>query len=265
MMVQSAAETVTTSSSKNQFAGRLRHKVTIVTGAAGGIGAAIARRFAAEGARLVLADRDQERAKAVAASLPSRAQTEALVQAFDVSDEKAVGSCVDAVLKRFGRLDGIVNNAGSMAFKPMIDWTRGDWEKTLGIDLLGAAFFSSQALRHMSEGGAIVNIASIHALRTTPEVAPYAAAKAALLSLTRSTAIEGKARGIRANAILPGAIDTPMLWENPNVKAGIEKIDPSDVGSAEDVANAALYLISDEARFVSGASLVVDGGRTIRL
>jgi NAD(P)-dependent dehydrogenase (short-subunit alcohol dehydrogenase family) len=100
---------------------------------------------------------------------------------------------------------------------------------------------------------------------TTPLVAPYAAAKAAMLSLTRSAAIEGRERGIRANALLPGAVDTPMLWENPNIKSGAEKIDPADVGKPEDIAAAAAFLASDEARFVTGAALAVDGGRLARL
>ncbi len=113
----------------------------------------------------------------------------------------------------------------------------------------------------MKPGGAIVNVSSIHAIETEPMVAPYAAAKAAVLSLTRSAAIEGKPKGIRVNAILPGAIDTPMLWDNPNVKSGIEKINKDDVGKPEDIANAIAYLSSDEACFIQGAMLRVDGGR----
>jgi NAD(P)-dependent dehydrogenase (short-subunit alcohol dehydrogenase family) len=243
----------------------LQDKVAIITGAAGGIGEATVRRIAAEGARVVLVDLDGERASAIAASLPSPCPAGALVQVCDVGDEKAVTACVAATLERFKRLDAIINNAGAVSFKPLTDWAGQEWERLLRVDLLGAAFFTGEALKHMNEGGAIVNVASIHALMTTAEVAPYAAAKAALLSLTRSTAIEGKPRRIRANAILPGAIDTPMLWNNPNVKAGVEKIDKTDIGAPEDIANAALFLISDEARFINGTSLVVDGGRTIRL
>ena len=111
----------------------------------------------------------------------------------------------------------------------------------------------------------MVNVASVHALMTTPLVAPYAAAKAALLSLTRSTAIEGRPRGLRANAIVPGAIDTPMLWSNPNLASGAETLAPEDVGSPADVAAAALFLASDEARFITGSSLEVSGGRLARL
>ena len=113
----------------------------------------------------------------------------------------------------------------------------------------------------MKPGGSIVNVSSIHAVETQPLVAPYAAAKAAVLSLTRSSALEGKS----INAVLPGAIDTPMLWENPNVKSGAEKIDRADVGKPEDVAMTIAYLASSEAAFVQGAEVRVDGGRLARL
>lgn len=117
----------------------------------------------------------------------------------------------------------------------------------------------------MRPGGAIVNVASVHAFETTPLVASYAAAKAALLSLTRSAAIEGKPKGLRANAVVPGAIDTAMLHHNPNLKSGAERLDPADVGCPEDVASAVAFLCSDEAAFVTGAALAVDGGRLARL
>jgi NAD(P)-dependent dehydrogenase (short-subunit alcohol dehydrogenase family) len=148
-----------------------------------------------------------------------------------------------------------------MMFKPISELTGQDWNRVLGVDLLGAFFFIKHAFRVMQHGGAIVNVASIHAVATEPLVAPYAAAKTALLSLTRSASLEGKPKGIRVNAVLPGAIDTPMLWSNPNVKSGVEKIDPSDVGKPEDVAAAIAFLASNEAPFIQGASLRVDGSR----
>src|SRR4051794_14764115 len=117
----------------------------------------------------------------------------------------------------------------------------------------------------MKSGGAIVNVSSIHAEETEPLVAPYAAAKTALLSLTRSAALEGKPKGIRVNAVLPGAIDTPMLWDNPNVRSGAEVIDKTRVGSPDDVAAAIAFLAGDDAGFVDGAGLRVDGGRLVRL
>ncbi|MGL4312440.1 MAG: SDR family NAD(P)-dependent oxidoreductase, partial [Sphingomonas sp.] len=168
-----------------------------------------------------------------------------------------------------GSLDIIVNNAGLMTFDTLGDWSMADWLKVLHVDLLGGAFFTKAAFHHMGQpsgkGGVIVNIASIHAVMTSANAAPYAAAKAALVSLTRTTSIEGRAHGIRANAVLPGAIDTPMLWANPNVKSGAEKIDPADVGKPEDIAAAVAFLASDDARFITGTTLAVDGGRLARL
>lgn len=245
--------------------GRFAGKVAIITGAARGIGAAIAGRLALEGARVAIADlrmdAAQERASVIVAG-----GAEALALACDVSDEAQVVRCVADTLARFGRLDVIVNNAGLMTFNGLADWTSDDWLKVLKVDLIGAAMFIREAFRHMGgEGGAIVNVASIHALQTSANAAPYAAAKAGLLSLTRTTSIEGKDRRIRANAVLPGAVDTPMLWDNPNVKSGAETIDRRDVGSPEDIAGAVAYLASDDARYVTGTTLVVDGGRLAKL
>ena len=148
----------------------------------------------------------------------------------NVSVEADVQAAVKTAIDHFGHLDIVVNNAGLMSFKPIEEQTEEDWTRIIKVDLLGAFFFIKHSFLNMKPGGAIINVARIHAIETEPLVAPYAAAKAALVSLTRSAALEGKPKGIRVNAILPGAIDTPMLWDNPNVKAGVEKINPADVG-----------------------------------
>jgi NAD(P)-dependent dehydrogenase (short-subunit alcohol dehydrogenase family) len=242
-----------------------RDKVAIVTGAASGIGLATALRLGVSGAKVVIADIDGKHADAAARKVTDAGAPGAWATACDVSEEAQVIATVQGTLDHFGRWDILVNNAGLMIFKPLEEHDEADWLRVLHVDLLGAFFFTKQAFSAMTSGGSIVNVSSIHAEETTPLVSSYAAAKAALLSLTRSAAIEGKARGIRVNAVLPGAVDTPMLWNNPNIKSGLETINAVDVGKPEDVADAIAYLASDAAGFVAGAMVRVDGGRLARL
>jgi NAD(P)-dependent dehydrogenase (short-subunit alcohol dehydrogenase family) len=244
----------------------LDKKTAIVTGAAGGIGLAIARRLLGDGANVVLADLDEQRLADAGTDLARDADPARIaVVRCDVSVEAEVANAVDTAVQKFGGIDIVINNAGLMVFKPLEEQTGEDWTRILNVDLVGAFYFIKQAFLRMPAGGAIVNVGSIHAIETEPMVSSYAAAKAALLSLTRSAALEGKPKGIRVNAVLPGAIDTPMLWDNPNVRSGIEIVAKADVGQPEDVAAAVAFLASDDARFVQGASLLVDGGRLARL
>lgn len=236
----------------------------IVTGGLGGIGHATARRFAAEGASIMIVDIREDGGEG-AEVLKQLGAANSLAIACDIADETAVAAAVDTALAHFGRLDVVVNVAGRMLYKPLAETAAADWRSVLDVNLVGAANFTSQALRHMSPGGAIVNVASVHAVQTSALVATYAAAKSALISLTRTTAIEGKAKSIRANAVLPGAIDTDMLWSNPNIASGAEVLADDDIGQPEDVAAAIAFLASHEARFINGASLLVDGGRLARL
>ena len=244
---------------------QLSNKVAIVTGATSGIGLAAATRLAEEGACVAVVSRNADKVARTADDLGRATGSPVVGLVCDVSSELEVEWTVDEVLHRFGGFDVVVNSAGTMSFKRLEEFTFQEWQQVFAVDFFGAVFFIREAMMRMKRGGAIVNVSSIHAEMTTPLVAPYAAAKAAILSLTRSTAIEGADKGIRANAILPGAIDTPMLWSNPNLKSGAEKLDPKVVGQAEDVAAAIAFLASDEARFITGEALRVDGGRLARL
>lgn len=243
----------------------LKGKVVVVTGAASGIGLSTAIHFLSQGARVVFADINLEKLKKAMRDHGLTQEEDILTVKCDVSREESVEELFQLALAKFGYVDSVVNNAGLMIFKPLEQHTHDDWTKILSVDLLGAFFFTRQAFLHMSRGGSIINVSSIHAVETTPMVSSYAAAKAALLSLTRSAAIEGKPKGIRVNAVLPGAIDTPMLWENPNIKSGLEVINESDVGKPENLAAVIAFLASDEAAFVQGASIRVDGGRLAKL
>ena len=244
---------------------RFTEKVAIVTGATSGIGLATSKRLGREGARVVIVARTPKDVQAAAAEVKAAGAPEVLEGICDVAREDQVAATVNNTLQAFGRLDVVVNNAGVMIFKPLEEQTTEDWMKLLSVDLLGAFYFIKQAFLRMNNGGAIVNISSVHAVETTPLVASYAAAKAAMLSLTRSAAIEGKVRRIRVNAVLPGAVDTPMLWQNPNVVSGAEKVEPALVGQPENIAAVIAYLASDDAAFVDGSEMRVDGGRLGRL
>jgi len=240
--------------------GQFEDKVAIVTGASGGIGRAISERLMAEGARVVLVDRRPPILEG-----PADSANFWYAPPTDVGHEDDVAAIFNGAMERFGRIDHVVNNAAVMSFKPIEALTREDWYEVLDVNLLGAAYCIKKAFAAMKPGGSIVNVSSVHAVRTSRLAAPYAAAKAALGSLTRTAAIEGKPKGIRVNAVLPGAVDTPMLWENPNVQSGAEQVDQALVGGPAEIAAAVVFLLSDEASFVNGAALAIDGGRLASL
>jgi len=248
-------------------AGRFRDRVVIITGAMGGIGSATARRFAQEGARLILADIADavgQTGSALAADCKVLGAPDAISVVCDVSQEEQVVHVVARTMRQFGRLDVVVNNAGIMLYKKVRDFSAEEWHRLMGINFMGAVFFTREALKVMKAGSAIVNISSIHAVQTSPLVAPYAAAKAALVSLTRTTAIENRDQGIRANAVMPGAIDTPMLQASPNLASGEEKL-PFPPGRPDEIASVIAFLASDDAAFVTGAAFTADGGRLAQL
>jgi len=234
-------------------------KTILITGAASGIGLATAEYLADKGAQLALIDRNADALEALARRLG------ALALPCDVADEAALKAAYDQALSHYGYVSGLVNVAGIMIYKGLADLTGEDWHRLMSINFYAAAHLTQRAFASMNKGGSLVFVGSIHTHQTSPLVGPYAAAKAALSSLARTASIEGKALGIRANAVLPGAIDTPLLRESPNIKSGAEVIDPADIGQPEDIAAAIAFLLSDEARFVTGTSMVVDGGRLAKL
>ena len=244
---------------------KLAGKVAIITGGTSGVGKATALRFVAEGARVIIVGRNVAHGEDTIAQLEASTPQSAVFVAADVSKSVDVVAIVDAAVARWGRIDILINNAATMTFTPILELSEDDWDHVLDVNLKAAFLLAKHAVPHMPSGGAIINVSSIHARATSAGVVPYAASKGGLEAFTRGLAVELKPRGVRVNAVRLGAIDTPMLWGNPNVQSGVEKIDRSQVGRPEDAAAALLFLATADAAFVTGAVLDVDGGRLAHL
>jgi len=248
---------------------RLDNKVAIVTGAASGIGAGIAERFSEAGAAVVLFDINGEGVLGMERKLRQTGQAFAITG--DVSREEDVKGAVERAVQTFGALDILVNNAGIELPGTVVEMTSSDWDRQLNVNLKGVFLFSKYAIPHLRERrGAIVNISSVHAFASYEGTAAYDASKAGMLGLTRAMALDHGREGIRVNAICPGYIDTPMLISPGPAQAdtatamqqilGVHRL--GRIGTPRDVADAALFLVSDSASFISGSVLVVDGAMT---
>lgn len=246
---------------------RFDKKVVIVTGSTSGIGLATAEAFLAEGAVVTIVGRDREKGRAALEKLEGRgpAGAAAMLVPADLSKADDAKRVVSATVERHGRVDVLVNNAAMMTFAPIAELSEADWDLVMAVNLKAAFLLSQAALAHMSAGSAIVNVSSVHARATGPQVVPYAASKGGLEAFTRGLAMELDSREIRVNAVRPGAVDTPMLWDNPNVRSGQEAVDRSEVGAPEQIASAILFLASPAAGFINGAVLSADGGRLAQL
>jgi NAD(P)-dependent dehydrogenase (short-subunit alcohol dehydrogenase family) len=248
---------------------RLDGKVALVTGAASGIGAACARRFAEEGA--TLASFDLVKPSGAVWEATVRAAPAVYVETGDVRDDSRVAAAVAAVRERLGRIDVLVNAAGVAGGGPVHLIDLAEWDRVMDVNLRGTLLFSRHVIPVMlaQGGGSIVNLASVEGIEGFEGGSAYNASKGAVMILTRNMAIDYGRRGIRVNALCPGFIETPMLsglLENEalaEVAGAIREAHQlGRFGRPEEVANAALFLASDEASFVTGAALPVDGGYT---
>jgi NAD(P)-dependent dehydrogenase (short-subunit alcohol dehydrogenase family) len=243
----------------------LAGRVTLVTGASGGLGRHFARVLQAAGASVALAARRPESVAAEAASLGDRA----LAVALDVTDAGSIAAALDAVEARFGTCDLLVNNAGIAATKPFLDHAPEDWDRVMEVDLRGAFLVAQAAARRMvsaGKPGAIVNIASILGTRVIPGLAGYSAAKAGLLQLTRQMAVELARHRIRVNALAPGYIATDInrgFFETDAGQALVKRIPQRRLGTVEDLTGPLLLLASEAGAHMTGSVITVDGGHTV--
>jgi len=247
---------------------RLEGKVAIITGAASGIGEATARVFAREGASLILADIQDEPGEKLAAGLRDNGTKAAFVRT-DVVKPQDVQAMVTEAIGQYGRLDVIFNNAGieGEMGKPTADCTLENWHRVLDINLTGVFLGMKYGITEMLKtgGGAVINTASVAGLVGFPGIPAYCAAKGGVVQLSRCAALEYARQNIRVNVICPGVIWTPMVsrvtGDTPERRAAFNNFEPvGRLGTAEEVANVALFLASDESSFCTGAPFIVDGG-----
>ena len=251
---------------------RLENKVAFITGAGRGIGQAIAHKMAHEGAMVALAEIDFESAQSAVEELQKEG-CQALAIQTDITHETEVQAAVAQTLERFGRVDILVNNAGKNFYYDATTMSEADWDNAMDVDVKGAWLCCKHILPSMkaANAGSILNIASVHARITAEGHFPYAAAKSALVGLTRNLALDYASYNIRVNAICPGWVRTKLVqgWfdQQPDPKATEDRVLSFQplrrIGTPEEIANFVAFVASDEASFITGAELVIDGGMSI--
>jgi NAD(P)-dependent dehydrogenase (short-subunit alcohol dehydrogenase family) len=244
---------------------RLDGRTALVTGASRGIGRQAALTMAAAGARVVLAARSVEDLGEVAADARRAGAPDAIVAVTDVLDEEAVQAAVATAVDTTGRLDVVVNVAGGQGFTAYVADTRTEgWDKVLGLNLRSVFLGCKAAMAHLPPGGSIVNVASIAGFTASPGLAAYGAAKAGVIALTRTLAVEAAPHGVRVNCLAPGWVRTELtrrMWSDPETsRALVAQIPLGRWADVEELAGPLLLLASDAGSYITGATLVVDGG-----
>lgn len=245
----------------------VKGQVAIVTGSTKGIGLGIAQEFASQGASVVITGRDQKSCDAAAKKIAAKYKVKAIGMACDMGKPDEIKNLVKATVKKFGRLDAFVNNAGIYPFKPLDKLEQAEWDKVLEVNLRGSFFAIKESAAVMKQGGKIVIISSIASLVGFQGLTHYCASKGGVNGLVRAAALELAAKKINVNAVAPGAIETPGtsggMDENAK-KATVAGIPWKRMGKPEDIAHAVAFLCSDKADYITGQVLVVDGGWTIQ-
>lgn len=248
---------------EGKYMGKLDEKVVVITGGVSGIGAASARLFAEEGAKLVLADMNEELGKEFTQELTNEGHDTVFIKA-DVSDQKDVQNIIDTAVETFNKVDVIFNNAGIGWVTPTEELDYSNWKKQVDVDLNGVFLVAQAGIKQFlkqNSGGAIINTASMYGVIGSPGSAAYNAAKGGVINLTRSLGLEYAERNIRVNTLSPGYIDTPILGETDK-KILSSSTPMKRLGKPEEIATAALFLASEDSSFMTGQNLVVDGGYT---
>lgn len=256
---------------------KLDQKIAIITGAGSGIGREIALLYATQGAQVIVADIRQEAAESVVAEITAK-EGKAQALQIDIAQEEQVRSAMAHVIEEHGRIDILVNNAGVSHVGNILETSLEDWERLMSVNTRGVFLCSKYAIERMvaqqPQGGVLVNIASVAGLIAVDRRFPYGASKGAVISMTRSIAMDFVKQGIRANAICPGTVHTPFV-EGFLQRNFAETIDEERqklharqpigrMGRPDEIAAAALYLASEEASFITGSALVIDGGWTAK-
>jgi glucose 1-dehydrogenase len=241
---------------------QFKDKVCLVTGGTSGIGKATCIRFGQEGGKVVVLGRNEEEGQEVVETITSGGGEAMFIRA-DVSETDQIEEAVRKTVERWGKIDVLVNNAAQMKHKSLAELSEADWDQVMAVNLKAVFLFCKLCVPHMQRG-AIVNVSSVHAHQTTVNALAYATSKAGMEAFTRAMVQECKISKVRVNCVAPGAVDTPMLWENPNVKSGVEKI-KEPVGKPEELAAVICFLASAEASYINGTTLVVDGGELASL
>lgn len=246
----------------------LKGKVAVITGSRRGMGKSHALLFAEAGAKVVVSDISQEECQKVVDEIKKK-KGEAIAVKCDVTEKAEVDSMIKATVKKWGKLDILVNNAGIVEFKPFVDLTEADWDRTLDINLKGYFLCAQAAAKEMikKKSGAIVNIASVEMGQVgggMPMIVHYCASKGGVVAMTEALAVELAPYNIRVNAVSPGAIETPMVdaaKQDPKMLEGtLAKIPMRRMGKPEEVSNLVLFLASDASSYITGATMIVDGG-----